>query len=254
MSLPHLDPAAGEPQISDLDELTAHRKRRLALAYRVFGALRWGSIGEGHISARDPRRPDHFWLGRYGVPFGAMTVDDLVLVGPDGRVVEGEGHINPAAYCIHHPVHEARPDVVSAAHTHTPYGTPYCALVAPLPPISQEACAFFEDHAVFDDEEVNIASTAGGARIAAALGRTRAVLLRNHGTLTVGASVDECVGWYVMLERALEVAVKIPDAKPISDAAARTAYASVGTPEAGWQAFQWVLRTTVPDETVVDRG
>jgi ribulose-5-phosphate 4-epimerase/fuculose-1-phosphate aldolase len=246
-----LDPDLGEPEITDLDELTAHRKRRLALAYRVFGAMRWGSLGDGHISARDPRRPDHFWLARYGVPFGSLTVDDLVLVGPDGSVVEGEGWINVAAYNIHWPVHEAREDVVSAAHTHTPFGTPFCSLVEPLRPISQESCAFFEDHAVFDDEEVNVVSTDGGKRIAQALGQARAVLLRNHGTLTVGGSIDECVGWYLMLERACEVHVKTPQAQPISDEAARRAYASVGTPETGWQVFQWLLRGNVPDPSVV---
>jgi ribulose-5-phosphate 4-epimerase/fuculose-1-phosphate aldolase len=251
MTYPLLDPDLGEPEITDLDELTAHRKRRLALAYRVFGAMRWGSLGDGHISARDPRRPDHFWLARYGVPFGSLTVHDLVLVGPAGSVVEGEGWINIAAYNIHWPVHEARPDVVSAAHTHTPFGTPFCSLVQPLRPISQESCAFFEDHAVFDDEEVNVISTDGGKRIAQALGPARAVLLRNHGTLTVGGSVDECVGWYLMLERACEVHVKTPQAQPISDEAARRAYASVGTAASGWQVFQWLLRGNVPDPSVV---
>lgn len=251
MTLPHLDPDACEPQIDDPAQLRLHRKRRLALAYRVFGALRWGSLGDGHISARDPERTDHFWLARYGVPFGDITVDDLVLVGPDGSVVEGEGYINLAAYWIHWPVHEARPDVVSAAHTHTPYGTPFCALVEPLRPISQESCAFFEDHALFDDDEVDIRSTDGGKRIAEALGPHRAALLRNHGTLTVGGSVDEAVGWYVMLERTCEVHVKTPQAIPIGPEAARRAKESVGTVTAGWQVFQWLLRQHVPDPTVV---
>lgn len=251
MGLPHLDPTADEPVIHDLDELRAHRKRRLALAYRVFGALRWGSLGDGHISARDPERLDHFWLARYGIPFGQVTVDDLVLVGPDGSVVEGEGWINPAAYYIHWPIHEARPDAVAAAHTHTPYGTPFCARVEPIRPISQESCAFFEAHALFDDEEVNIASTDGGKRIAEALGPHRAVLLRNHGTLTVGASVDECVGWYLMLERACETQTKVPDGIQISDEAARIAHGTLESGDTGWQVFQWLLRTHVPDPTVV---
>lgn len=109
---PFLDPAAYEPDIADQVELRAHRKRRLALAYRVFGAMGWGSLGDGHISARDPERPDCFWLGRYGVPFRYMTTGDLVLVRPDGSI-EGGGHINIAAYYIHHPVHEARPDIAA---------------------------------------------------------------------------------------------------------------------------------------------
>ena len=108
-----LDPSAYEPDITDPADLCVHRKRRLAVAYRVFGAMGWGSLGDGHISARDPARPDCFWLGRYGVPFRHMTTDDLVLVGPDGSI-EGGGHINVAAYYIHAPVHEARPEIASA--------------------------------------------------------------------------------------------------------------------------------------------
>jgi hypothetical protein len=132
---PFLDPSAFEPDIADPAELRAHRKRRLALAYRVIGAMGWGSLGDGHISARDPERPDCFWLARYGVPFRVMTTDDLVLVRPDGTI-EGGGHINVAAFHIHAPVHEARPDVVSAVHCHTPYGTPFSANVTELLPIS----------------------------------------------------------------------------------------------------------------------
>lgn len=240
-----LDPDAGEPIISDSAELRAHRKRRLALAYRVFGAMGWGALGDGHISARDPDRPDCFWLGRYGVPFRFMTTDDLVLVHPDGTV-EGGGRINMAASYIHGPLHEARPDVVSAAHCHTPYGTPFSALVTTLAPISQEACAFFGDHEIFDDEEVNIGSTDGGKRIAAAIGGARAAILRNHGLLTVGGSIDSAVGYFLMMERSAEVQVKARDAKPIGADAARRVH-DMFDELAAWQVFQWAQRTYVPD-------
>ena len=246
-----LDPAAVEPQFSDPVELRRHRRRRLALAYRIFGALRYGSLGDGHITARDPERLDHFWVARNGVPFSDVTVDDLVLVGPDGSVVQGHGWINPAAYFIHHPIHEARPDVVSAAHTHTPYGTPFAAQGRLLQAISQESCSFFGDHTLFDDDEVDIRSTTGGKRIAATLGETKAIILRNHGLLTAGRSVDSAVGFFLQMERASEVHVKVPDARPISDSAALTAYAGLGGEDTGWQLFQWLLRTLVPDPTVV---
>lgn len=251
MGYPLLDPHAYEPEITDIAELRAHRKTRLALGYRIFGALHWGALGDGHISARDPERLDHFWLARYGAPFHSVTVDDLVLVGPEGTVVEGEGWINQAAHNIHWPIHEARPDIVSAAHTHTQYGTPFAALVKPLRPITQESCAFYDDHEIFDDEEVDVKSTDGGKRIAVALGDAKAVILRNHGTLTVGATVDECVGWYVMMERTCEAHMKAPDAIAIGPEAAADAYQSVGLPQSGWHYFQWLLRTYVSDPSVV---
>ncbi|MCW2521062.1 MAG: ribulose-5-phosphate 4-epimerase-like epimerase or aldolase [Mycobacterium sp.] len=229
---PFLDPAAYEPDIADPVELRAHRRRRLALAYRVFGAMGWGSLGDGHISARDPERPDCFWLGRYGVPFRYMTTDDLVLVRPDGTI-EGGGHINMAAYFIHAPVHEARPEIVSAAHCHTPYGTPFSATVTLLEPISQESCAFFGDHEIFDDEEVNIGSTDGGKRIAAA----------------IGATVDAAAGYFLLMERCAEVEVKARDARPIGAESARRVHGDFDE-VAAWQVFQWAQRTYVPDVTV----
>ncbi|MGH0033151.1 MAG: class II aldolase/adducin family protein, partial [Myxococcota bacterium] len=204
-------------------EERAKRKQQVALGYRVLAAMRWGDLGDGHISARDPERTDCFWLLRYGVSYHEATVSDLVLVGPDGGLVEGEGAINVAAYYIHHPILEARPDAVSAVHVHTGWGTPFSAEVRPILPISQESCIFFEDHALFDDEEVQVQSTEGGKRIAVALGSQGAVILRNHGLLTVAARVDEAVGRFVHMERVAEVHMKARNAKPISDAAARWA-------------------------------
>ena len=179
-----------EPRFDDTDALRRHRMRRAALAYRLFGAYHWGEQGDGHISARDPERTDCFWLLRYGVPFGAATVSDLVLVGPGGAIVDANGNADPTinitAYNIHWPIHEARPEIVCAAHTHTPYGTPWSANAEPFQQIVQEATAFFERHSVYDGEDVNVQSTDGGKRIAVALGEGHGVILRNHGLLTVG--------------------------------------------------------------------
>ena len=72
----------------------AHRKRVCALGYRIFGALRWGMLGDGHISARDPLFTDHFWLLDWGVPFAEATVHQLVLVGPGGEVKNADGWLD----------------------------------------------------------------------------------------------------------------------------------------------------------------
>ena len=245
-------PQIGEPSFGSADELRLFRKRRVAIGYRVFAALGWGQTGDGHITARDPERPDHFWLLGHGAPFGSATIHQLVLVGPDGAVVEGDakwGYM-PAAYAIHAPIHDARPDVVSAAHTHTPYGTPFAALGQGFRPICQEACLFFEEHGVYPGTEVSVDSIEVGKRIAVALGETRAVILRGHGVLTVGASVDEAVGWFVMAERTAEVHVKVPGAEPIPTEDARAARDDLG-PGDGWKRFQWLVSSLVPDPSVV---
>ncbi len=237
-----LTPSSSEPELHDPAELRAHRKLRLTLAYRLFGALHWGEQGDGHISARDPERTDCFWLLRYGVPFGRATVDDLVLVGPDGSVVDGHGDVNMTAYYIHWPIHEARPDVACAVHTHTPYGTPWSACAETFSMICQEAVAFHRRQALFDDGEVDVQGLDGGKRIAAALGDARVCFLRNHGLLTVASNVDEAMGWYLMAERVAEVHCKAPRPAPISDREAEISARSIASPDQGWKVFNWAIR------------
>ena len=232
-------------------EIRAERQRDVALGYRLLAAQRWGDLGDGHISARDPERTDCFWMLRWGVSYHEARVRDLVLVGPDGELAAGDGAINRAAYYIHHPILEARPDAVSATHVHTGWGTPFSAEVRPIEPITQEACIFFEDHAIFDDEEVQIQSTEGGKRIAVALGRSRAIILRNHGLLTVADRVDESVGSFVHMERVAEAHLKAPAAKPISAEAARFAQADLRRHGPGRVGFWSLVARHIGDPAVV---
>ena len=221
------------------------RLEQLATAYRLFGALRWGELGDGHITCRDPQRPDCMWLLRCGVNFERATVDDLVLVKPDGSATDQADRpavINDSAYHIHHPIHQARPEIVAAAHVHTPWGTPFSAERRMIKPISQESAMFFEDHALFDDEEVQILSCDGGKRIAVALGDNRAVILANHGLLTVGSSPADALGWFVLMERVAEVQMKARHGVPISAEAARAARDDVVDQNYGSDLFGWATR------------
>ena len=240
-----------ENQSRSAEEVRQERKIDVALGYRIFGALRWGDLGDGHISARDPEQEDCFWMLRYGISYHKARVSDLVMVGPDGEVAGGEGVINRAAYFIHHPILTARPEAVSAAHVHTPWGTPFSAEVRPIEPISQESCVFFEDHAIFDDEEVQIQDTDGGQRISEAMGTNRAVILRNHGLLTATDDVAETVGLFVEMERVAEVHMKARDAKPISAAAARYAKADLTQFGPGKVAFSSLVARHIEDPSIV---
>ncbi|WP_419933056.1 class II aldolase/adducin family protein [Candidatus Poriferisodalis sp.] len=243
--------AAAEPFESDPHAERARLMDDLARAYRLFGVLRWGELGDGHITCRDPLQPDHMWLLRYGVPFERASAGDLVLVAPDGTATDQQGRpaaINESAYTIHHPIHEARPDIGAAAHTHTQWGTPFSAERRMIEPINQEATCFFEDHALFDDEEVQVMSTDGGKRIAAALGDCRTVILANHGLLTVGASPADAVGWFVLAERVAEVQMKAREAIPISAESARIAREDLTGADFGWTLFGWAARRHLPHE------
>lgn len=247
---PDLSYEAVPPTTDDLEELRLLRKWEVAIGYRIFAGHRWGLLGDGHISARDPILTDHFWVLGYGIPFHDATVHDLTLVGPDGRGADGS-EVNTAGYCIHHPILDSRPELVSAAHTHTGFGTPWSANVAPFQAISQEACAFVFDQSLFEGEDLEVLTTEVGYRIARAMGDTKLCILRNHGLLTGGGSPAEAVGWFVMAERVAEVHVKATAAKAISDAAAKEVASTLAVPDVGWRLFQWAARGLVPDPAVV---
>jgi len=244
---------AGIPHLDDPAERLLRYKWEAAISYRIFAAMRWGQLGDGHVSIKDPVKTDHMWVLGYGVPFAQATIDDLVLVSPAGEVVEGPsaGGVNFAAHYIHAPVLAATPDLVSAAHTHTQWGTPWSALVSPFDPISQESCAFVFDQSIYRGEDLEVNSYDGGRRIAAAMGDTKLCILRNHGLLTGGGSPAEAVGWFVLAERVAEVHLKAPAAVPISEEAAKRVALTFSLPAQGWRVWQWLARDLVPDPSVV---
>lgn len=233
-------------------EVRASRMRQVALGYRLLAAQRWGDLGDGHISARDPEHTNAFWMLRLGVSYHQATIDDLVLVDAQGEIIDGKGDINMAGYFIHQPILLARPEVVSACHVHTGWGTPFSAEARAIEPISQESTLFFEDHALFDDEEVQIMSTAGGTRIAKALGAHRAVILRNHGLLTVGKRVDAAVGSFVLMERVAEVHMKAREARPISPASARLARDDLNRLQSARGAFWSMVERHIGDSRTIE--
>jgi ribulose-5-phosphate 4-epimerase/fuculose-1-phosphate aldolase len=177
------------------------RKERLAGGLRIFAALGFSEGVAGHITARDPEFADTFWVNPFGMGFDRIRTSDLVRVDAHGDVVKGSGPLNVAAFAIHAQIHIARPDVVAAAHAHSLYGKAWSSVGRLLDPITQDACAFYEDHVFFDDTKVLITEASEGARLAQALGGKKAAILRNHGLITVGQTVDEAVWWFVSMER-----------------------------------------------------
>ncbi len=138
-----------------------------------FGFLRnLGSAKEwlGTFTARDPELNDHFWVNPFGTHFSQIGVSDLVLVNEHGEVVEGNRPINEAAFAIHSRIHLSRPDVVAAAHAHSIYGKTWSSIGRLLDPITQDACAFYGDHGLFDDYTGVVYDVSEGDRIGAALG------------------------------------------------------------------------------------
>ncbi|MFE7357755.1 class II aldolase/adducin family protein [Streptomyces sp. NPDC057543] len=193
------------PVHQSVDEERAYRKERLAGALRLFGAYGYEDGVSGHLTARDPEFADCFWVNPFGAPFDGLAPDELILVNGDGQVVEGRHHVNQAAFAVHAQVHRARPDVVAVAHTHSLHGRALAALGELIEPITQESCAFYEDHVLYDAYTGVVVDEEEGRRIAAALGGHKAIVLRNHGLLTVGDSVDAAAWWFIALERSCQV-------------------------------------------------
>lgn len=230
------------PTFEDPAEERRHRQERLAGALRIFGRLGFGEGVAGHITARDPERLDHFWVNPFGVSFRHVRVSDLLLVNRDGEVVEGDRPVNPAAFVIHSAIHEARPDVVSAAHAHSVHGKAFSSLGRLLDPITQDACAFFEDHVVVTDGGGRVVmEEEAGKALAAGLGDRKAAIHRNHGLFTVGGSVDEAAWWFVTMERSCQAQLLAEAAGTphlIDPEGARHTARITGTPIAGWFNFQ----------------
>jgi len=181
-----------------------YRKQRLAAALRLFSLFGFEEGVAGHITARDPEDNETFWVNPFAMHFGHISVSDLIQVNSAGDVIFGETAVNRAAFAIHSQIHAARPDVIAAAHSHSVHGKAWSALGRLLEPITQDVCAFYQDHALFDDYTGVVLDTEEGKRIAHALGDNKAVILRNHGLLTVGGSVEEAAWWFITMERSCQ--------------------------------------------------
>jgi ribulose-5-phosphate 4-epimerase/fuculose-1-phosphate aldolase len=241
-----------QPQASDsVVARRLHLKQRLAAAFRLFARYGYDEGVAGHITARDPEHPHQFWVNPFGLYFGHIKVSDLILVNAEGEVVKGNARVNRAAFAIHSRVHAARPDVIAAAHSHSIYGRTWSALARPLDPLTQDACAFYKDHSLFDDYTGVVLDTSEGDRIAQALGPNKAVILRNHGLLTVGHTVDAAAFWFISMDRCCHTQLMAEAAgKPhlIDPEHAQLTHGQVGSEGAGWFSFQPLYARIVREE------
>jgi ribulose-5-phosphate 4-epimerase/fuculose-1-phosphate aldolase len=232
----------GPPTFATVEEERLHRKQKLAGALRVFGRLGFGEGVAGHITVRDPEFTDHFWVNPFGKSFRHMSVSDLILVNHNGDVVYGSQPVNRAAFVIHAAVHAARPDVVAAAHSHSPYGKAFSSLGIPLAPLTQDACIFYGDHTVISEQGGAVVfEVEAGRELAAKFPTGKAAIHQNHGLFTVGQTVDEAVFWFISMERSCQaqlMAMAAGDPIEIRDEYATYTQQQTGFGLAGWFSFQ----------------
>lgn len=138
----------GPPKFADKYEEREYLKGRLAAAFRIFGKYGFDEGVAGHITLRDPVDPTTFWVNPFGMAFSLIRKSDLIQVDRHGKIIAGGDVklLNIAAFVIHSAVHEARPDVMCAAHSHSIYGRSFCSLGRPLDIITQDSCSFHNVH------------------------------------------------------------------------------------------------------------
>lgn len=204
------------------------------------------AIRSGPIISVRPLCSNGYGLNPLSRHFCLLRVSDLILVNEAGDVVIGDEPINAAAFAIHSAIHKARPDVHAACHAHSVYGKAFSVFGRELDMMTQDSLRFYKSHAVYRQFGGVVLDREEGKRIAGALGQGKAVILQNHGLLTVGQSVDEAAFWFMSLDKTCHAQLLADAAAAgsgrekimIREEEAAESYKQLGTPEKGWLAFQ----------------
>ena len=177
----------------------------LAALYRITDVYGWTDTINTHMSARIPGEPTAFLINNYGDLFHEITASSLVKLDLDGTVYSKDGSFNAAGFTIHSGVYKARPDVNCVMHTHTRAGTGISVLKKGLRPISQDALAVL-DEVVYHEYGMPTSQEECDA-LGVSCQQGSCVVLRNHGLLSVGATIPAALRRLYMMERACEVEI-----------------------------------------------
>ena len=185
----------------------AELREQLAAAYRLVEHFGWNESIYGHLTVRVPGPERHFLINPYGLRYGEVTASKLVKITLGGEIVgRAEWPVNAAGYAIHGAIHAAAPEAHCVMHTHSPAGMAVAALECGLLPISLDA-TLFHGRLGYHEYEGAIVSEDEKARLVRDLGRNRALILRNHGLVTVGRTIAEAFLYLHRLESACRTQV-----------------------------------------------
>lgn len=179
----------------------------LAAAYRLVALYGWDDLIFTHISARVPGPEHHFLINPYTHMFEEITASSLIKIDIEGnKVTDTPAPVNRAGFVIHSAIHAGREDAAAVLHLHTPHGQAVSAMAEGLLPHTQTAMIAGHDVAYHDFEGI-ATELDERERLVADLGAKSSMILRNHGTLTVGESVPQAFLRMYFLERACEAQV-----------------------------------------------
>jgi ribulose-5-phosphate 4-epimerase/fuculose-1-phosphate aldolase len=198
------------PKIGDRAAAERQVREDLAAAYRLVAYYGMDDSIYTHISARVPGTDDQFLINPFGMLFRDITASNLVKIDLEGRILDDTPFdVNPAGFTIHSAVHSARHDAACVLHTHTVAGVGVSSLACGLQPCNQWALEFY-NRVVYHDFEGIALDDDERARLVADLGPTaKAMILRNHGLLTLGHNIPEAFILMLNLDRACRVQLAI---------------------------------------------
>ncbi len=177
----------------------------LAACYRLVAMYGWTDLIFTHISARVPGPGHHFLINPYGMMFDEITASSLIKVDQDGnKLSESPLPVNRAGFVIHSAIHAVREDAQCVIHTHTRAGVAVSAQRDGVLPISQQSTFVLASLAYHDYEGVAL-HDAEKPRLQEDLGGANFLMLRNHGLLTVGASIPDAFLAMYIFESACQI-------------------------------------------------
>ena len=213
-------------------------------SFRLFARHGYEVGLAGHFSARDPVMPDHFWMNPLGMSYAAIRASDLILVAPNGDVVEGEGMVNLSGVPYHDALQRARPEVVGIAHAHAFHAKVWSAFGRTLDPITADAAGFSDDQVVFEPRRPEgVPPDEARAEVAAqfigAIGHRNVLIWQNHGHWTAGATVEGAAWRFIAFDDAARAQLIAEAAgQPIVPASAPKSRDARARAEAGaWLSF-----------------
>lgn len=176
----------------------------LALAHRI---LAYEQLNEGtwtHLSVVAPDSPRRMMVSPGDRHFADIDADDILTLDEHGRVMQGDGEPNISAWCLHYPIHELRPDAICIIHMHSLYAT--ALMMQKTMRLnergSQAAATFYGEIAYYDAYDGTLTQRSEGEAMGRALGDRSVLVLRNHGSMVVGWSIDIAVERAYIFERA----------------------------------------------------
>lgn len=198
------------PQSNTMSDAEQQTRIALAACYRLAAYYRMTDLIYTHITARVPGEEGHFLINPYGWRWEEITASSLVKINVDGhKVDDSPEQVNPAGFTIHSAIHGASHDAAWVMHTHTRAGVAVSSLESGLETRLNQIALQFHERVSYHEYEGIALNLAERERIVASLGRNPALILRNHGLLTTGASAAEMFNNMFYLERACELQVAV---------------------------------------------